>query len=109
MRCVEQGQVDGFLQIEAMMDAAQEQRQLPLLLLVTTRRSKYKAWLAVFKGGETGERGARAAGLVLTMWGGLLPARNICARVLSGKPSAGMTGEDCSQPPEGVAAIMLPS
>ena len=36
-------------------------------------------------------------------------AQNICARVPRQKPSAGMIGEDCSQPPDGVAAIMLPS
>ena len=35
-------------------------------------------------------------------------SQNIWAREFSGKPSSGMTGEDCSQPPEGVAAIMLP-
>ena len=36
-------------------------------------------------------------------------SQNICARVPSGKPSAGMTGEDCSQPPDGVAVNMLPA
>src|SRR3569832_2038140 len=35
--------------------------------------------------------------------------QNICARVPRGKPSSGSTGEDCSQPPEGVAETMLPA
>ena len=35
-------------------------------------------------------------------------SQNICARVPSGKPSAGITGEDCSQPPLGVAETRLP-
>src|SRR5260370_10510788 len=36
-------------------------------------------------------------------------SQNIWPRVPSGKPSSGMTGELCSQPPDGVAEIMLPS
>src|SRR5690348_7421823 len=36
-------------------------------------------------------------------------SQNIWARVPSGKPRPGMTGELCSQPPLGVAAAMLPS
>ena len=32
----------------------------------------------------------------------------ICSRVPRQKPSSGIVGEDCSQPPEGVTAIMLP-
>ena len=35
-------------------------------------------------------------------------SQNICARVPRGHPSAGMTGELCSQPPLGVAEIMFP-
>ena len=35
-------------------------------------------------------------------------SQNICARVPSGQPSAGMTGELWSQPPLGVAEIMFP-
>ena len=35
-------------------------------------------------------------------------SQNICARVPSGQPSAGMTGELCSQPPLGVAENRLP-
>ena len=34
---------------------------------------------------------------------------NICARVPRQNPSPGMTGEDCSQPPLGVADTMLPN
>ena len=35
-------------------------------------------------------------------------SQNIWARVPSGNPRSGMTGEDCSQPPDGVAENMLP-
>ena len=35
-------------------------------------------------------------------------SQNICARVPSGQPSAGMTGELCSQPPLGVAEMRFP-
>ena len=36
-------------------------------------------------------------------------SQNICARVPRQKPSSGITGEDCSQPPDGVADTMLPA
>ncbi len=36
-------------------------------------------------------------------------SQNICPRVPMQKPSSGITGEDCSQPPDGVALTMLPS
>ena len=36
-------------------------------------------------------------------------SQNICPREPSGQPSAGITGEDCSQPPDGVAVNMLPA
>ena len=36
-------------------------------------------------------------------------SQNIWARVPRQKPSSGMTGEDCSQPPDGVADTMLPA
>ena len=36
-------------------------------------------------------------------------SQNICARVPRQKPSSGITGEDCSQPPDGVAETMLPA
>ena len=35
-------------------------------------------------------------------------SQNICARVPRQKPSSGITGELCSQPPDGVAETMLP-
>src|SRR3546814_9502174 len=35
-------------------------------------------------------------------------SQNIWPRELSWKPSAGTVGEDCSQPPDGVAETMLP-
>src|SRR5438270_1149621 len=56
--------------------------------------------------GERVERG-RLPG---TSAAGCSPSsQNICARVPRQKPSSGMTGEDCSQPPDGVAETMLPS
>ena len=36
-------------------------------------------------------------------------SQNICPRVPMQKPSSGITGDDCSQPPEGVALTILPS
>ena len=36
-------------------------------------------------------------------------SQNICARVPSEKPRSGMTGEECSQPPDGVDETMLPA
>src|SRR5437762_2067743 len=36
-------------------------------------------------------------------------SQNICARVPSGQPSVGITGELCSQPPEGVAENRFPN
>ena len=105
---VEQRQVDRLLQVEAVMHPAQEQRQLPLVLLVAARRAEDQrrarhpsapatasAWCA----GACRARGSSA---------GPGSSQNICAREFSGKPSSGMTGEDCSQPPDGVAEIMLP-
>src|ERR1700733_9222086 len=35
-------------------------------------------------------------------------SQNICNRVPSANPSSGITGLDCSQPPEGVAETKLP-
>ena len=35
-------------------------------------------------------------------------SQNICAREFRQKPSPGMIGELCSQPPDGVAETMLP-
>ena len=36
-------------------------------------------------------------------------SENICARVPRQKPSSGTTGDDCSQPPDGVDDTMLPA
>src|SRR6266567_3487145 len=36
-------------------------------------------------------------------------SQNIWARLPRQKPSSGITGDDCSQPPDGVAEIMLPA
>src|SRR3546814_9755603 len=36
-------------------------------------------------------------------------SQNICARLPRQKPRSGMIGDDCSQPPLGVALNMLPS
>ena len=57
---VEQRQVDRLLQVEAVMDAAQEQAELPLLLLVAARRAEGEAGLAVLEGDRGRQRRARA-------------------------------------------------
>jgi hypothetical protein len=36
-------------------------------------------------------------------------SQNCCARVPRQNPSSGITGEECSQPPDGVDDTMLPS
>src|SRR5262249_58026108 len=36
-------------------------------------------------------------------------SQNICPREPSGQPSSGITGEDCNQPPDGVAVNMFPA
>ena len=43
MRGVEQRQVDRLLQVQAVMDMAQEEAELPLLLLVAARRAEDEA------------------------------------------------------------------
>src|SRR5260370_36596781 len=55
--------------------------------------------------GDSVVRG-RLRGPTLLGWPALV--QNIWPRVDSGKPSSGITGEDCSQPPDGVALTMVP-
>ena len=104
---MELGRVDRLLEVEPEIDVAEERVQRPLLLLVAARRAPREVRLAVTERQPGTERRARP-----------LPgssddaspssSQNICARVPSGQPSAGMTGELCSQPPLGVAEIMFP-
>ena len=101
--------VDRFLQIETGMNVAQEKLAAPLVLLVAAGRAPASG------------RAPRRASAIPTdsVERGRLPgaseagrpssSQNICPRVPSGNPSSGITGEDCSQPPDGVAVNMLPS
>ena len=87
----------------AEVHVVEEEPQRPLVLLVAAGRAERQVRLAV--------RAAPASALSVVR--GRLPgasvagspgsSANICARVPRQKPSSGMTGEDCSQPPLGVA------
>ena len=56
--------------------------------------------------GVSVERG-RFPGISAAGWSS--SSQNICARVPRGKPSSGITGDECNQPPDGVAVTMLPA
>ena len=81
---VEGRRFDRLLQVHAEMDVAQEHVERPLVLLVAARRAERQIGLAVAQREGGREHGPRQ------------------------KPSSGITGELCSQPPEGVAETMLP-
>ena len=99
--------VDRLLDGHAVMHHAQEKDQRPLVLLLAARRAERHPRLAVAQR-ETGrQRGARPlAGRQAV--GNPSRSQNICPRVPMQNPSSGITGDDCSQPPEGVALTMLP-
>ena len=59
MVVVEHRRVDGFLQIHAVMNMAQEEHQFPLLLLVTARRAERQIGLAFAQREIRRQRGAR--------------------------------------------------
>jgi len=67
----------------------------------------YGSAVAVGEGGR--KRRARPLARRPASPAGPSSSQNIWPRVPNGKPSSGMTGELCSQPPDGVAEIMLPS
>ena len=52
--------VDGLLKAHAVMDAAEEQQELPLVLLVAAGAAADERGPAVIEGERRGERGARA-------------------------------------------------
>ena len=100
--------VDGLLQVHPGMDVAQEELRDPLVLLVAARRAPGEVGLRR-RAARAWATGWCAAGGRARGWTGRpSSSQNICARVPRPKPRLGMTGEDCSQPPEGVAATMLP-
>src|SRR5262245_41119007 len=105
--------VDGLLQVHLRGRAgepgvAQEQLAVPLVLLVAAGRAPAHVRDAVPQRHAARQRGARAlAGCQRGRQA--LVSQNICPRVPSGHPSSGITGEDCSQPPDGVAVNMLPA
>ena len=107
MLCVEVGRVDRLLQVHPAVDVTQEHVQRPLLLLVASGRAVREPRLAAAQN-EPRERVVR--GRVRGCSDDARPSssQNICARVPRGQPSAGMTGELCSQPPDGVAENMFP-
>ena len=104
---VEVRRVDRLLQVLPQVDVTQEDVQRPLLLLVAAGRAPREVRLAVAKR-EAGESVVRGRAPGRNEEGRPSSSQNICARVPSGQPSVGITGELCNQPPLGVAEIMLP-
>src|ERR1700756_2191032 len=98
--------VNRFLQVQPGVDVAQKELRDPLILLVAARRAPGEIRLAVApRPGRRERGGCRGAG----KGGGLPSTKTTGARLRSKKPSSGMTGEDCSQPPDGVDDTMLPA
>ena len=79
----------------------------PLVLAVAARGAEGQARLAVAQGQRRGERRPRPPPGRSEL-ASPSSSQNIWARVPRQKPSSGMVGELCSQPPLGVAATMLP-
>ena len=86
---VEQRQVDRLLQVEAVMDAAQEQAELPLLLLVAARRAEGEARLAVLEGERRRQRRARALARARARRAGPPPARTSARASSAGSRAPG--------------------
>ena len=104
---MERRRVDRRLQVEAEVDVVEEEQQRPLVLLVAARRAEGEIRVAAPEGERGRERRARPLPGA-SEFGRPSSSQNICARVPSGKPSAGTTGELRSQPPLGVAETMFP-
>ena len=105
---MELGRVDRLLEVHPEIDVAEERVQRPLLLLVAAGRAPREVRLAVAKREAGAECRARTRSRLEATTRSPSSSQNICARVPSGQPSAGMTGELWSQPPLGVAEIMFP-
>jgi hypothetical protein len=91
------------------VDVAQEELRDPLVLLVAAGRPPGQVGLRRRAAPWSARASCAAACRRERRRDGLSSSQNICARVPRQKPSSGMTGEDCSQPPDGVAETMLPS
>ena len=99
--------LDRLLQVEAEHEVGEQEDDLPLVLLVAAGRAAGQHGHAVAQHQRRAQRGARPPpGTRLA--GRPSSSQHICSRLPSGKPSSGMTGELCSQPPLGVAETMLP-
>ena len=82
--------------------------QRPLVLLVAAGRAERELRLAVAQRERRATASCAAACRGASEAGRPSSSQNICARVPSGQPSPGITGELCSQPPLGVAETRLP-
>ena len=107
MHIVEHRGVNRFLQIEPVMEMAQQQQKCPLVLLVAAGRAAREIRFASLST-RVGERVVRGRAPGIRLDGNPSTSQNIWARVPSGKPSSGITGELWNQPPLGVAVIILP-
>ena len=101
--------VDRFLQVHTGVDVAQEELRRPLVLLVAAGRAPGEIGFAVAQRHRRRSASCADACPARARPDDLRRARTCCARVPRQKPSSGITGEDCSQPPDGVDETMLPA
>ncbi len=105
-RGVEGGRVDGLLWLVAADEHAQQHRELPLILLIPpgdpiamiSDPRVSIVGVSVVRGRRPGVRDAGCPG----------SSHVACRRVPRQNPRPGTLGDDCSQPPDGVAEIVLP-
>ena len=103
------GRVDRLLQVEPAVDVADERRAAP-----TAPAGRRPACRRRATAPRRAGRGPATASFAAAFPGASDDGRpsssqNICARVPSGQPSAGIVGELCSQPPLGVAESRFPN
>ena len=104
---VELRSIDCSLEVEAEVDMPEERVEAPLLLLVATGGHPRQYGLPS-RNARPRDSVARGRAPGRSEDGSPSSSQNICARVPSGHPSEGITGELCSQPPLGVAESMFP-
>ena len=100
---VEVGRVDRLLQVHAAIEVPDEDVQRRLLLLIAAGCSVHEPRLAASQREAGRESVVRGRVRGSSDDGSPSSSQNISARVPSGQPSDGITGEVCSQPPELVA------
>ena len=105
---VELRRVDRLLEVQAEIDVPEEHVQRPLLLLVSAGRSPCEVRARPRAARDPGTSVVRGLAPGVSEEGSPSSSQNICARVPSGHPRAGITGDECSQPPLGVTETRFP-